>query len=399
MKVAVLAHGMLGWAGGIDFLKGFCGSLISSDPDIEVHVLMPTKGPIRQLRDQLRPWKARAFKALGVDFAEHKIPEMVHAKEAFETLGLRCKVLEIDDGNRAIARAVGKHGLQAIVLSTIPFKELDPPWMGYLPDLQHKHYPNFFTQAEIDARDRYFTNMLTRARMVLVNSQAVADDIAHFFPRHESRLIVLPFNAAPQEAWFEKRGFSLEKYKIQKPYFLISNQFWLHKDHLTAWSALSRVLLKFPEARLVCTGETHDHRRKEHYPLLMERAKALGIEKNLSVLGLVPKHDQIQIMREALAVVQPTLFEGGPGGGSVYDAVSLGVPCIVSDIKVNLELKDHEISFFKAGDDESLAAEMRRFLLNPPAREAPATVELLSAGEERRARCGRVILDAVRELA
>ena len=41
----------------------------------------------------------------------------------------------------------------------------------------------------------------------------------------------------------------------------------------------------------------------------------------------------------AKAVLQPTLFEGGRGGGAGPLALSLGTPCILSDINVNLELK------------------------------------------------------------
>ena len=40
----------------------------------------------------------------------------------------------------------------------------------------------------------------------------------------------------------------------------------------------------------------------------------LGLEQRVRVLGLVPKRDQIEIMKKACAVLQPTRFEGGPGG-------------------------------------------------------------------------------------
>ena len=74
-------------------------------------------------------------------------------------------------------------------------------------------------------------------------------------------------------------------------------------------------------------------------------------EHRIRILGLIPKYDQIQIMRGAVAVIQPTLFEGGPGGGAVYDAVSIGTPVILSDIPVNREVEAGRglIQFFRPG--------------------------------------------------
>ena len=38
---------------------------------------------------------------------------------------------------------------------------------------------------------------------------------------------------------------------------------------------------------------------------------------------MINKKDQLSLIRSAKALIQPTLFEGGPGGGSCRDAISL----------------------------------------------------------------------------
>ena len=53
-------------------------------------------------------------------------------------------------------------------------------------------------------------------------------------------------------------------------------------------------------------------------------------------------------------MIQPSLFEGGPGGFSVYEAISLGKPVIVSDIEVNREILYKNISFFKKNNSHDL---------------------------------------------
>ena len=59
-------------------------------------------------------------------------------------------------------------------------------------------------------------------------------------------------------------------------------------------------------------------------------------------------------MGKSKALIQPTLFEGGPGGGSVYDAISLDVPIILSNIEVNQEVKYNKTLFFNPYDYKEL---------------------------------------------
>jgi glycosyltransferase involved in cell wall biosynthesis len=107
----------------------------------------------------------------------------------------------------------------------------------------------------------------------------------------------------------------------------------------------------------------------------------------------IPKRDQIQIMKHACAVIQPALLEGGPGGGSVYDAVSLDVPAIISDIPVNREVEGPAIEFFPAGQAAALADKMKARLAAPHRRASPN--ELITAGQRRRAKCAAVLWSAV----
>jgi glycosyltransferase involved in cell wall biosynthesis len=124
----------------------------------------------------------------------------------------------------------------------------------------------------------------------------------------------------------------------------------------------------------------------------MSQVQNLGVAGDCLFLGLVPKSEQIAIMNSAVAVVQPTLFEGGPGGGSVYDAISIGCPVIVSDIPVNREIETYVDAFFSPSDPASLLQAMRR-IEDAPKRKKSVTA-LLAEGRERRRYCGEVIRSA-----
>ena len=92
-------------------------------------------------------------------------------------------------------------------------------------------------------------------------------------------------------------------------------------------------------------------------------------------------------------MLQPTLFEGGPGGGAVYDAVSLGVPSIVSDIPVNREINVGDCQFFAPSNADALAGLMRNVAARPAPR--PGADELLASAQNRRVELGRVLRLAI----
>lgn len=392
MKIGILGHGFMEWGGGIDFLRIVAESLLVADPTVELHFLFPIAGPRYQTRMQLRRLKKIVYKGLGRPYADNKIPNWHHLDNLVSSIGGKSYAHRIDTGMGALRRATKKYQLDVLLPSITPLKNQTVPWIGYLYDYQHAYYPEFFTPAEIAARNSQFENMLASASHVIVNAQAVADDIKRFNPEHRAEIVALPFSAAPNPKWLELEPADLKKYGITGPYFIISNQFWQHKDHKTAWHALALVLRQYPDIQLVCTGETHDYRNPNHFSGLMELAEQLGITHRLLVLGLIPKDEQIRLVRSAIAMVQPSLFEGGPGGGAVFDAISLGVPCIVSDIPVNCELNESGVVFFEVGNFSSLAKKMSQVLEKNNSEFYMMPSELIRFGVNRRKNCGLMLI-------
>jgi glycosyltransferase involved in cell wall biosynthesis len=164
---------------------------------------------------------------------------------------------------------------------------------------------------------------------------------------------------------------------LPKKYFLISNQLWVHKDHKTAFKALWLLRRQeYTDIHIICTGQTYDFRFPSYYQEVQDYIIELGLETHIHFLGFIPKIEQIAILQKSIAIIQPTLFEGGPGGGAAYDAVAYGVPAIVSDIPVNTEIQYPLVVFFKVGNAEDLCQKMISQLNNPLAR--PSLEELQS---------------------
>jgi glycosyltransferase involved in cell wall biosynthesis len=108
---------------------------------------------------------------------------------------------------------------------------------------------------------------------------------------------------------------------------------------------------------------------------------------------MVPKREQLSLLSGALALVQPTLCEGGPGGLASNEAAALGVPMLLSDIAVNREVDEPGVRFFRAGDAQDLAQAMQERLQAGPA--AIDRAEIAQRGQQRRAACGQALLQAI----
>ncbi|MBW8756816.1 MAG: glycosyltransferase family 4 protein [Burkholderiales bacterium] len=390
MKVGILGEGFVDWGGGIDFLRGISTALHFADPAIEQHVLIPSKGlhvALQDVRERVKQFLGRPT------HAAHR-PKWEHVERTFSETGARLHAIDL--GTAALARASRRLGLDVLLPAIAPLSDkVGVPWVGYLFDFQHKRLPHFFSDVETTARDAAFERMLRSATAVIVNARDVANDVRHFYPDSRARLFALPFSAAPGDDWFDRDvADTAHRHGVQFPWFVVCNQFWKHKDHETAFKAFAELARRHADVSLVCTGATSDYRHPNHFDELMAYAKREGIADRIRVLGLIPKLDQVALIRGAVALVQPTLFEGGPGGGAVSDALSVGTPAIVSDIAVNREIDEPAVTWFEASNAKALADRMEE-ALQRGAGGRDDRAELLRRGRERRVAVGSRLLEAV----
>jgi glycosyltransferase involved in cell wall biosynthesis len=312
-----------------------------------------------------------------------------HREVAEWRLGLSDDVsIHVCESNpRALAELAETLGIDLVMPSLIPLgREFPLPWVGYVYDFQHRHLPHLFTESERNKRDIHFKTMLSQAKFVICNSQSVRTDARKFFPR--SRTVVsLPWSPCPEPEWFDYDvAATREKYGVRGSYFIVCNQFWMHKDHLTAFDAMRSFLRTQPNPadwQLICTGVFSDYRSPQYPAEVDEFLRLLNLERNVALLGELPKPDQLALLRGARGLIQPTRFEGGPGGGAARDAASLGAPLLLSDIPVNREISLERgwVRFFPVGDSSSLANLMAELATNPP--ERPDEDYLLRSGRAR----------------
>jgi len=287
----------------------------------------------------------------------------------------------LDDG---LAQAAADLRLDAVYLvMRLPKPRPDCALVGYVPDYQHRHLPHLFSSKELTERDEVFGRLVAGSDAMVMNAKAVAEDMRRFTTDPLPGLHVLPFSPNLNPEWLQDRRELLATYGVDGPYFIVCNQFWMHKDHLTAFCAMAEIARHRPEVSLICTGSTTDYRDPSYFAKLEAEADKLGLGAKLRFLGHIPKRHQIELLKHAVALVQPTLFEGGPGGGSTYEAVALGQRVLLSDLSVNLEVDGGDVRFFPCGDYLALARLMATVLDEAPTQCDPAA---LSANSEARLR-------------
>ncbi len=378
MKIGVLARDFVEWAGGLDFLRLIVTATVRHYAGRNVAITLLV--PVEQLR--IADGGAYAFDREEVlDFFSEVLADIT--------------VVFYDDQQlRAYLAACS-----ADVLLPVHTPRDIPdgyPMVGYIYDFQHRYHPERFQKSEILRRDELFSDVLTRSRVVVVNSAAVKRDVARFFPTAGASVRKLPFCPLAAPDWFAQQRDRLRQYGLPGRFFVVCNQFWIHKGHETVIEALADLVGRYPtlDVGLVFTGRMLD--RRFIPPTHVERLKGLvhdrGLAAHVRFLGHIPKRDQVEILKESEALIQPSSFEGGAGGGSVYDAVALGVPCVLSDIVVNREVRGVNVARFTTGCARELAARMHAILTDRPGR--PSISELRSLEERRTYRLARVVLDA-----
>lgn len=226
--------------------------------------------------------------------------------------------------------------------------------IGWIPDFQHVHLPQFFSAKELRRRDNAFRRTLSRNAVVVVSSEDAREDAKAFLPTHKAHLEVLRFHVLPPALHLAVSAESLlQIYGLPKRYLLCANQFWAHKDHHTLFRALALAIRCCPDLHLVCTGRLVNSLNADFLETLLRDGSSSGALKHVSLLGFLPRSDQLGLLSTALAVVQPSLFEGW--STVVEDARALGRPLILSDLNVHREQAPEEAYFFRRGDYDDLA--------------------------------------------
>lgn len=402
LRVGISAKAFIDWGGGVDFLTYLVNAL-ALNPELKVYLLVPDEHgspEIRVTKDQ-----AHRTNPLSTRLISHlSLPLKAGTKKAVQQLKVnlskKVAIRFYRSTPQAFMARLKDLRLDVVGPTTLSFGPDFPlPWLGYIWDFQHKYFSEFFDNNERTERDKIFRHTLTEAPVIIVNSRQIKKDVRRFFPSFKrlNKIVSLPFAPSLLKSWISSEPGRLKHYNLPARYIMVCNQFWVHKGHSTLFEAMAILHKKAPfkDVVLVCTGKMEEPRRPEYINSLKTFITKNNLKDTIRLLGFLPKQDQLAIMRSAQAVIQPTLYEGGPGGGAAYNAIAFGVPLIASDIPINQELQIGEVSFFKAGSANALSTQIKRVLSQPT--KLPSVSKLIEQSRHNQQQLCQVLTDAIKQ--
>jgi glycosyltransferase involved in cell wall biosynthesis len=170
-------------------------------------------------------------------------------------------------------------------------------------------------------------------------------------------------------------------YQLPERYFYLPNQFWKHKNHRTVIEALRILRQKGYRTVVAASGRAEDYRHPEHFAALQALVHAYGLTHNFRFLGTVPRPHVFALMRSCTALINPSLSEGW--STTVEESKSLGVPMLLSDLRVHREQAGDYASFFDPEAAGQLASLMARHEALPHSSRRDREKEAVAASQQR----------------
>ncbi len=233
----------------------------------------------------------------------------------------------------------------------------------WIPDLQEKFLPNFFSKEDVKMRHERYLNMIQLNHKIVFSSQSALNDFDTFYPDSKNEKKVLQFAVVHPDLMKADIKVVKEKYRITGDYFFSPNQFWQHKNHISIIEAVKILKDKGVVVKVIFTGKEYDYRNPDYTTNLKQKVIDYKLENEILFLGFIDRIDQLVLMKNAQAVIQPSLFEGW--STVVEDAKALNQTLIVSNIAVHQEQLGDKGYFFSPNNYNELVQKMVEVINNP----------------------------------
>ncbi len=242
-------------------------------------------------------------------------------------------------------------------------------------DLQHVHYPEFFTPERQAERDGLYRASCVAARHIICISEFTRQDLHRCYGVPLERMTTI-WNIPSRAAWIATDAAQarslLEGMGITGRYFFFPAHGWPHKNHARLVEAFGQIVKDLPaDVRLVFTGRPFpaDHPARaaiaEHH-----------LEKRVVHLGYRSPLEMRALYRNALALVFPSLFEGF--GMPVAEAMIAGCPVACANTTSLPEITGDAAITFDPLNTAEMAAAMLRL-----AHDDTLRADLAAAGARR----------------
>lgn len=229
--------------------------------------------------------------------------------------------------------------------------------LGWIPDFQDKYLQYLFSKEELKVRDEAQRSFINYNVPLVFSSNDARNDFFKFHPEGKNlKTFIAQFAVTPPDFSKENIEILKEKYDIEKNYLFCANQFWTHKNHLFLFEAYKEAKNRGLDLQLVCSGKLSDYRDKEYSDKIRAFIKDNKLEDDIKILGFIERTEQLCLMNNCYAVVQPSLFEGW--STVVEDAKCLNKFIFLSNLPVHQEQISENVCFFDPHNKSDLVEKL-----------------------------------------
>lgn len=302
-----------------------------------------------------------------------------------------------------VNRVLRKHNIDIVShASMVSGANLPYKLVTWIADFQYLHLPDLFPGLDVAKKSAEIDRQVAESDVIIVSSHDALKDLrAIVTPANAAKARVLEFVSQPARALGTDVGrATLEtKYGFTGRYFFLPNQFWRHKNHVVVFEAIAALKQEGINILLLCTGWLRDPRfsKSEYVDSLQTIISDYQLEGNIRLLGSIDYSDVLALSRHAIAVLNPSLFEGW--SSSVEEAKSIGKPVILSNLGVHFEQNPPGSRYFAPDDVKGLASILREAWESWPDQIDAATEASAHAGLQARTKLfGEKYLQIIEEL-
>lgn len=219
------------------------------------------------------------------------------------------------------------------------------PTMLSMHDIQHVHFPDFFSKIRLRVRFLRFENSALAATRIQASSNFIKEDLLKFFKFLNPDEIKVITEGVNLTDFSQTSQIKIkERYSLPEKFLFFPATLWKHKNHMLVLKALKLIEeknnVKIP---LILTGG-----KNSAYDQIMEFIKDNHMNY-VRYLGKVSWEEMIALYQNANYLITAVLYESS--SLPILEAAASGLPIIAPKTPPNLEMaKNLTINLFE-GDN------------------------------------------------
>ncbi len=229
--------------------------------------------------------------------------------------------------------------------------------LNWIPDFQEINTPEYLDFKKILFRKFNLYLASKHSSKILLSSNTVKKDLKKISKEGYNKSVVIkPFFSIIKKNQLITYSKIKKKYNINKNYFFLPNQYWIHKNHFLVLKCLKELKKKNKNLLIVSTGIFNDFRYPEHKSNILNYIKKNNLEKNYKILGIIPFRDLLSLMYYSIALINPSKSEGW--SSTVEQGKSYGKMILLSNIKVHKEQAPKRSFYFNPNKTRELSKKL-----------------------------------------